>query len=115
MRTSPSSCGGMGHGGYGYGQRVLGLMGRKGQCAEHLGTIAEGSGDDLDVVGRGGDGEAADRVAHRLEDQLPGRRHLATDDDEIWVEVVAQVRDGASGHAARVGDRALAPRVAVER
>src|SRR3954453_15309027 len=115
MRTSPSSSGGMGHGGYGYGQRVLGLMGREGQCAEHLGTIAESSGDDLDVVGCSGDGEAADRLAHRLEDQIPGRGHLPTDDDEVWVEVVAEVRDGAAGDAAGVGDRALAAGVTGER
>ena len=85
----------------------------QGDRAEHLGAVAERSGQDRDVVGRGADGAAAQGGGERVEQQVARGGEVAADDDPLRVEQVAERRDGAADGGAGVADRPRAARVAV--
>src|SRR2546421_7215376 len=81
--------------------------------AEQLGSIAERSRNDLNVLAGRWNDPMADRIAHRRQQHLAARTNAAANDDPLWIDKVAEVCKGTADVAARVADRALAPGVAV--
>src|SRR3954453_10539134 len=94
-------------------QRVVGLMARESQGAEHLGAFAEDSRRDPDVFRGRRYREATYRLAHWVEQQIAGGGEVAADDDEVRVYEVAQVGDRAADDAPGVVDHALRAGVAL--
>ena len=93
----------------------VGLVAGEGERAEQLGAVAERRRRRSRRPRRRPGSRSADRLAHRLEQQVAGGAEIAADDDQVRVEVVAEVGHGAADDAAGVGDDALAAGVALLR
>ena len=92
-------------------ERVWRLSEDESRRPEDLGAVAQRAGGDAHRARRGRDAVALDRHPDGIEEDRPGRRQVAADDDELRVEDVDQHRQRTPDRLAGVGDRA--PRAAV--
>src|SRR5215210_5792420 len=98
-------------------QRVvaLGLRQHERDGAEHLGAVAERTGDDGGRLRGRGERGPFQRLAHAVEQQLARVREVAAHDQQLRVEHVHEHRGGLADRAPGVGDHAPAAEVALAR